>query len=1254
MDKDSQNDEGKSQLPLESDQSRGCLETPADVKILRTRLISGRLNLVNCATTLVVVASLVLGGYSFVKIAGICALIFATGVATMELFLPSCFDLRSGSRLLNNPAFLAVGIGPAAVLVATMVLRLVGLYTPLAMYLSLLGFVAVVLGARPRLRARCRIPSQVMPSCFYVWLACSVAYAVIVAPQIDPFTNGSSTYLTQGFDLFLDKNPSEWPYFGEKFLMPMMFATHAIGANMALFSTGDAFEFYGFGMHWLNVIVSPVIPIGAYLTFRRRLPSWAAAIAGVMFCVLVLDTRVWSLRGESLGWVLGFPFLMGFDDLLALIKADGEKRAVRRLAALLSPLYFAISLTHGIVALLVTLMAAGMSLDFLLSCRQWRAFRALVIASVSFVLVTVVLTTAYMPAFSGSVKTMFFNYDRIPLAGEPDSALQFENAISGFHEEEMAVVKTSPYFPTLVSAEASAFIPVSQIYRSDIHFIKIDNYYYNVLSELNKISKNEKIAYVTILLCFLLLYIRDAWIGVKYRRYGMFILCVFVYGTLILFSIYMNASSVSTFPVAATRRTFVYIRYFYEMAIIVAAVDYIILPFSRRLMGNVYSNWPPSVGISAVFVKLFNQAGPLALLLFFVNMLYVNLVALNIKEYSDGITWMTRLREISLSTVNNIYPLESIYLYFSDTFNRRKVIFNHSVAPEFFGVSQYIRDHTTQGDWVYSNVISDCQFWYLTDGRYALTEGSAMYQVYSLQQRAADHLKVFADVAKTGDITLVNDYSIRYFVLYKQNICDSECYGYAVYGADVDAFAARSDLVKVYENGNYVIFRRVNFEDIPVAHSSKETSVVPINDDVPQSDIRGIKGWVETAVYMDGRYQIDGWAVSPSGRPPLEIDTYVGGKIVDRTKTEISRPDIDRALGILAGHPGFHITLDASLFKGDPATQQVHFFARTENGHIQELERDPDKTLLLPALSPDKNLIELATDVPINIGKASELPVSNTTAIKGWVESAISRKDGYQLLGWAVDPDAPSSLTIRVYLGNYLLQTAETNLQRPDVSTYFKKATGLAGFNIRIPAELVSSAQRKRLRIFAFDDAGRVQELGCQPGQCGFGEMSSNVEGGEPAPMSVTALREVDEGATWGTFEINHRMRPSEEKSWRIPSNTAEIKGWVEFAVSSKNNYEITGWAVNVDDPKPMQIQVYLGNFLIGAAKTRLMRVDVDNDLKKSVGLPGFKFRIPAALIPLGTQNEVHFIAVAENGVSQVLQCNPEHCVFTANSSNLH
>jgi hypothetical protein len=1069
------------------------------------------------ATLPIFLLALLYGGASLLKIAALCALIFAAGLATVELFLPSEGASRNRS-VLGNPFFLAVGMGPAVVLAVSIALRLVGLYSLPFVLGSLLAIVAAALCTRPGLRARCRRPAELIDTSFYVWLVCALAYLVIVAPQNDPFTKNSSVYLTQGFDLFFDKNPSEWPYFGEKFSMPMLFVTHAIGSNLALFSSGDAFEYWSYGQHWINIIVSPLIPIGAYLAFRRMLPAWAAALAAAVFCASILDQRTWSLRGESLGWVFGFPFLVGLNDFFNHLERERDNGPALRLAAFLAPLYFAMTLTHGIVAMMVTLMSIGLGLYFLLSRLDWRKWRALAMTGLPFIVGLIVLTGAYIPAFSGSAEKVFFEYDRKPIAGEQDAALLFENAITGFPDETVDRVKPAPYLPAWGAVQIQAFVPVAALFRPQLGQLPIAHFHEGALALLAKVSPAERMIYVVLLVGCCLLYLLRERLGIEARYCRVFVVCVFVYVALIAFAAYMNAVSVSAFPVAATRRTFVYAKFFYWAAAAVAVLDFVLLPplqaAYRATKGHLSvqrtHSWLP---------QLVDGAVAFAFLLLIGSSLYSNAV---LRMFGSDAGWTTwRGREIALTTLNDIYPTAPVERYFQAVFAWRKLLFDAAARPEFFDIAEYIRDHAAPDEWVYSNVISDNQFWYLTGGRYSLAEGSAMYQVYGLQQRAADRLRQFAELAKTGDLSLVDDYHVRYFILLK-GACDLfDCYGYAVYPADLAAFEKRTDIAKVYENNRYAIFARAAPPQRTATQPSWHKDSADASDREPQSNTRGIKGWVDSAVYIDGQYRIDGWAVPPQEGAPLEILTYAGGRELARVKTGIDRADVDRVLGIRTDRPGFRVMLDAALLPSREARRQVRFFARMPDGRMQELERDADKSLLRKP-PPNRNLTELANAEMANsenmaeiqrsnitaalvsgVGRSSivdlvtvtdpgygspakPLPTSASKSIEGWVDFAMLSQGSYEVGGWSTDLSAPAPLTIGVYLGDRLLGTTETRLPRGDVGKYFRKTVGLPGFQFRFPVSLVPLDQKYAVRFVAINGDGSFRELNCNPGTCVF------------------------------------------------------------------------------------------------------------------------------------------------------------------------
>jgi hypothetical protein len=125
----------------------------------------------------------------------------------------------------------------------------------------------------------------------------------------------------------------------------------------------------------------------------------------------------------------------------------------------------------------------------------------------------------------------------------------------------------------------------------------------------------------------------------------------------------------------------------------------------------------------------------------------------------------------------------------------------------------YIREHTRPGEWVFSNVISDNQFWYLTNGRYSLGEGSPMYQVYPLQRRAARHLQQFKAFALTADPEIIASYHVRYLLLLTQDsVCGAEgCmeFGFNMMETNLPAFDASPAYSAVFSNPKYRVYKRI-------------------------------------------------------------------------------------------------------------------------------------------------------------------------------------------------------------------------------------------------------------------------------------------------------------------------------------------------------------------------------------------------------------------------------------------------------------
>jgi hypothetical protein len=110
--------------------------------------------------------------------------------------------------------------------------------------------------------------------------------------------------------------------------------------------------------------------------------------------------------------------------------------------------------------------------------------------------------------------------------------------------------------------------------------------------------------------------------------------------------------------------------------------------------------------------------------------------------------------------------------------------------------------------------------------------------------------------------------------------------------------------------------------------------------------VRGIQGWVESVVFVDGKYWVEGWAVPRSSRELLKVFAYCGDIRVGEAAPDISRPDVERALGRRLAHPGFRFDIDATLLASEDSRKQLRFFAEIQDGRRQELQVDWSRSVL--------------------------------------------------------------------------------------------------------------------------------------------------------------------------------------------------------------------------------------------------------------------------------------------------------------------
>lgn len=741
----------------------------------------------------------------FARLAFLCGMMLVVGRAGVDVVVTYAIG-RAGPHepILRNPNYVALAFGPTILLLVTWMLKAVGAYTYPVLLMSLLGIVLLAAFLNHRFRAFLRRPWQQLDGTVLAYIAAGLAFWMVLGINEHPNLRDSGIYLLQGFNLFFSRYAGELPHYGVTFIAPFLLPEHTISATFALLSYGNHIAYFTYGLYFLNVLIAPLIPIGAYLLFRRFLSLWPALAAAGFFCAVILDRKIWSLRAESLAWIIGFAFLMVLVDVLTAFKKDTTAGPALRLFPLLTLLFFSLALAHLTTSFIVAIFCVGYGVAVVIERRQ-RAQLLLVARLAGMSLVPLVLLfAAFASTYSGTLVPVEQDAERPP-AGDVDAVIQFDNAWAGapLDADAPRVHASPPYMSKKMIAEITGLLPIASVFRPGVAFIPLKQFPAGAVANLASIPRVEKFSYVALLLCALGLYLSPLARVTCSRHKYLFWASTAVYAAAVLFGVYLNSRSVALFPLASIRRTFVYVACFYWVAAGIALWDFLVNPLISFYAWEADKSPRLERGIRRI-CSLFNsrtrwnRAAAVVSIACFVPAWFVY----SITYY---VPWPTDAPKFLARTAHRL----------KGDFGRRAdgqsglEIAAARVKPIAEAMS-FIRAHSPRGEWVFSNVSSsDNVFWFLTSGRYSLMEGAAIYQLYFLQKAAASRMHDFAAFARTADPELVSPYGTRYVLLYKQADCKlPQCYGDRILSTDFASFASSRSFNRVFENEFYVIFER--------------------------------------------------------------------------------------------------------------------------------------------------------------------------------------------------------------------------------------------------------------------------------------------------------------------------------------------------------------------------------------------------------------------------------------------------------------
>jgi hypothetical protein len=350
---------------------------------------------------------------------------------------------------------------------------------------------------------------------------------------------------------------------------------------------------------------------------------------------------------------------------------------------------------------------------------------------------------------------------------------------------EPGAAQSGPLIPRSAFAQISALLPPAMLFRTDYGQIPLKNFPQMAIDQIDSLHLIERLAYIVIIALCGFVFIRRKTVSPSDPVATLFWAVITTYFGLVLFAMALNEVSTSTFPAAASRRAYGYTEFCYWSAVFLTLYRVLQPSVVQAVDFRQYAWWPVAQNIAVILVL-------------------PGLICAVTNAWSPT---------LGLPRVNAWHLI-----------NQAKTAIASSLAPQGAAVTvgaddtkndiyeamTYIRDHTSPGEWVYSNIISDNQFWYLTNGRYSLTEGSVMYQIFDLQKRAANRLQSFRDFAISADRSIIAPYLVRYVLLYRPPACQtSSCYdyGFAYIPTNLNAFTANKLYEVAYSNPSFLVLR---------------------------------------------------------------------------------------------------------------------------------------------------------------------------------------------------------------------------------------------------------------------------------------------------------------------------------------------------------------------------------------------------------------------------------------------------------------
>ncbi|MCU1586432.1 MAG: hypothetical protein JWM49_2988 [Microbacteriaceae bacterium] len=471
--------------------------------------------------------------------------------------------------------------------------------------------------------------------------------------------------------------------------------------------------------------------------------------------------------------------------------------------------------------------------------------------------------------------------------------------------------------------------------------------------------------------------------------------------------------------------------------------------------------------------------------------------------------------------------------------------------------------------------------------------------------------------------------------VYIQNKATAALYYYTPYQPDAAALASLSgggDACSAFGNRNFWVYYN-NWFGSPTGASPSPIGNFELGSTT-----------INTATFR-------GWTLDPDTSAPIDVNLYVNGNWGGAFNAAVPRGDVGAAYPGAGANHGFEFTVPVGL-----GTFQACIYAINVGAGVNQLLGC--KNLSTPSGPPTGNL------------EASSIAGNSAT-----------------LVGWALDPDAPTSIPIDVYVNGGWGGEFTANGDRPDVGAVYSGYGAAHGFHITVPV----GGGVSQVCAYAINIGGGYNvPLGCRSVTAPTGPPIGNFESlvaangqatlqgwtlDPDAPTTPLPIHVYVNGA-WGGAFVANTTRDDIASAFpgygsahgfqipiSLPGGTSQVCvyainqgpgtnpslgcktvvmpsgspfGHLEAVTPSNGQASLVGWAIDPDAPSSIAVHVYVNGAWGGAFVADGSRPDVAAVYPSSGAAHGFQMSVP---IPPGSDQVCAYGINIGVGYNQLIGC---------------